>query len=186
MRVRKQSKPGTEATRNGWDTRLYRFSLYAFRERPTPGHWEEGAAYLQRWFLGDGCCQTLIVDWCSSWQEQGRQWACPQMSVITYSKKQHALMCDHCSHLPGRGGSLGGPGLLCAARCPLTDNEEEMGTCCWNEIFIHTVATESIYSARLKTTAVLQPSRIYMHAFPFALCYPVHWTACVCCEPALS
>lgn len=185
MRVHEQSKPGTEATRSGWDTSLYRFSLYVFGERPTPGHWAEGAAYLQPWFLGDGCCQTLILDWCSSWQEQGRQWACPWMSVITFFKKQHVLMCGHCSSLPGRGGSPGGPGLLCATPCPLMGNGEEMGTCCWNGSFIHTVATESIDSARLKETALSEPCRIYVHAFPFALCYPVYWTVYVCCEPAL-
>ena len=189
MRVRvglcERSRPGTEATRSGWDTNLCRFSLHAFREQPVPGHWEEGAAYLQRWFLGDGCSQALIIDWCSSWQEQGGQRACLFMSVITYSIKQHVLTCGRCSHLLGRGGSLGDPGLLCAAKCPLMGNGEEMGTCCWNEIFIHVVATKSIDSVGLKKPALSQPSRIYMLTFSFALCCSLYWTVYICCEPAL-
>lgn len=104
-------------------------------------------------------------------------------TVIIFERQ--VLTCGYCSHMQGRGGSLGSPGLLCAAGCPLMGSGEETGMCCWNEIFIRKVAKESIDSVGLKKTALSQPSRIYICAFPFAICCPSYWTVQVCYEPAL-
>lgn len=126
-----------------------------------------------------------VFTWCVQGVTNPRHWEEGAAYLRWWFLERQVVMCGSCSHVQGRGGSLGSPGLLCAAECPLMGNGEETGMCCWNEIFIRKVAKESIDSAGLKKTALSQPSWIYMCAFAFAICYPGYWTVQVCYEPAL-